>query len=183
MDKQLVAEHPGGWKAYITQDEDPESPDAWDDAPPDATVYLTTTRNRYFEKNPDYLEDAEERSACWSFPLYAYIHGGVSLGIGRGSVMDCPWDSGQIGEVRVRKEAFASEQQAREAAQAEVCTWNQYLSWDIWGVIIEQDGEHRDSCWGFYGEDNASAEARTMLASAVDLELGNTLKIDAVWAW
>lgn len=36
----------------------------------------------------------------------------------------------------------------------EVKTFDQYLRGEIYGFIIETvDGEHLDSCWGFYGED------------------------------
>lgn len=31
---------------------------------------------------------------------------------------------------------------------------NQYLLGDVWGFVVEdKDGEHLDSCWGFFGDD------------------------------
>jgi hypothetical protein len=39
-------------------------------------------------------------------------------------------------------------------------TWNQYLSGDVYGFIIEDgEGTDVDSCWGFYGLETVKQEA------------------------
>ena len=50
--------------------------------------------------------------------------------------------------------------------RAEVETYDQYLTGDIWNVRIETgDGDILDSCGGFYGLDYAKEEGRSMLGS------------------
>lgn len=36
--------------------------------------------------------------------------------------------------------------------EAELMVYNAYLSGDVWGYEVLRDGEHVDSCWGFYGD-------------------------------
>ena len=43
--------------------------------------------------------------------------------------------------------------EAKKILEGEVETYNQYLTGDVYGFILEKpDGEHIDSCWGFYGD-------------------------------
>jgi len=38
--------------------------------------------------------------------------------------------------------------------KGEVEVYDQYLCGDVWGfVLVDEDGEELDSCWGFYGDD------------------------------
>jgi hypothetical protein len=50
------------------------------------------------------------------------------------------------------------------AAQAEEL--NAYFAGDVFGYVIEHDGEHVDSCWGFYGADSVR-EAANEAANAM----------------
>ena len=55
---------------------------------------------------------------------------------------------------------------ARKAALGLIQEWNDYLSGNVYGYVVEDErGEHLDSCWGFYGDYNADggclSEART----------------------
>ena len=91
----------------------------------------------------------------------------------------CPWDSGQIGWIWMRRksalEAFSRGgkrltpkiwRQAEEALRAEVREYHQFLSSDVWHVRVENgEGETLDSCGGFYGSDYAIQEGREMLAA------------------
>ena len=37
--------------------------------------------------------------------------------------------------------------------------YDQYLTGDVWGYVIEDSESHEiESCWGFYGEDYCMAE-------------------------
>jgi len=57
-----------------------------------------------------------------------------------------------------------------QVAQQHIEAWNQYLSGDVWGYIIERaeecsscghvEYEQLDSCWGFYGADYVCKVAR-----------------------
>jgi len=57
---------------------------------------------------------------------------------------------------------------ARELLISEVKEYDQYLTGDVYGYVVEDaDGEHIDSCWGFYGLDYCIEEAK----SAIDYHI------------
>lgn len=159
-------------KAYtmrIERDDDPQSPDDWDNE----DLFLVAF-HRSFEVTRKGFTSAEDvgewRDEYAILPLYAYIHGGVSLSV---SGFSCPWDSGQVGYVLVRKGAGFSMEDGTAADTPEVQEyvakllveeWNQYLGGDVWGYIIEDsEGDDIDSCWGIYGEENAYSEGEEAL--------------------
>ena len=54
-------------------------------------------------------------------------------------------------------------------AVAQVEAWNQYLSGDVYGYIVENaGGEHLESCWGFYGFEYAKERALDALQHRVE---------------
>lgn len=103
-------------------------------------------------------------------PLFVYEHGGITMSTGRFS---CPWDSGQAGWIyctmdQVRHEWAGDVQAAEKYLRGEVEEYDQYLTGDVWGYVIEdEDGIELDSCWGFYGYDYALSEGKAALAHAV----------------
>lgn len=113
------------------------------------------------------------------FPVYAYIHGGIALSLGRGGQFSCPFDSGQIGWILYRKDKMLSEfggkifskalkDRAKKNAEAIIETMNQWLSGDVYGYIID-DGEG-DSCWGFFGMEDCIEEAKSQVDYMVEQE-------------
>lgn len=69
------------------------------------------------------------------------------------------FDSGQIGFLLVTREE-SEIPEPDKYAEGMVEEWNQYLSGDVWGFTVEDgDGNHIDSCWGFYGFDYCKTEA------------------------
>lgn len=107
-------------------------------------------------------------------PVYAYEHGGITI---RAQSFSCSFDSGQIGFVVVSEATIKREygelnsktfDDARTMAMAELKEYNQYLTGDVWGYYIMEKKtcdlgcEHEielDSCFGYYGEENAIDEA------------------------
>jgi hypothetical protein len=158
-----------GYTVKIIQDRDAESPDK----DGDNGLFIVTTRNRYFQVlHNDWdaktlMEHKDDCKGYWIFPLRAYIHSGVALSLGSGGQFSDPWDSGQIGFVFASKAEWKYETRdtkrcasAFKAAQALVETWNQYLSGDVYGFVIEQpNGDDVDSCWGVYGLEYCKSEA------------------------
>lgn len=154
-----------GYTVKLIADQDAQAPDEYGDD----NVILVTTRNRYFERlhngddAPALDADREFNKRYWAFPVYAYIHSGVALSLGRGGQFADPWDSGRIGtlflaksEWRYRTRNLKKAWSAERYAKAHIEEWNQYLSGDVWGFVIETpDGEDVDSCWGHYGIDYA----------------------------
>jgi len=137
----------------------------------------------------------KEEGAIIVLPLYLYDHSGLRMKVGsfRGLLPQghAEFDSGQVGFIyttrkrivenfmgkRLTKERLAL---AEEVLRGEVEEYDQYLSGDVWGFVIEDaEGEHIDSCWGFYGLDYARGEATRALGEAL-ASIQNTEKGELV---
>jgi len=107
--------------------------------------------------------------------LYLYDHSGITM---RTSAFSDPWDSGKVGFIYVSREKVLKEyswkvltakrrKQIAEYLDAEVRTYDQYLTGDVYGFTVEEhnnetgEWEEIDSCWGFYGEDVDSVHDHT----------------------
>jgi len=115
-------------------------------------------------------ESLEDIIEGWTLPsdivvdLYLYDHGNLSIST---SPYHCRWDSGKIGFAvipvnTIVKEYGDDSQESREKALkcllAEVKIYDQYLSGQCYGYVLEDaEGEEIDSCWGFYGYDHESS--------------------------
>lgn len=166
-------------RARIEYDTDPMSPTEWSNL---GEIVYRSDRHTLGTKrvSSDELEDISSKIQSGEYvglPVYAHVHGGFSLSTGPFS---CPWDSGQSGFVYCTKKKAIAEfgkktltARAREATlrclKAEVETFHQYLNGDVYQVIIERpDGEHLDSCYGFYGLSYAIEEAKAMGAHRLE---------------
>ena len=95
-------------------------------------------------------------------PLYLYDHSGITMST---CPFACEWDSGQVGWIICDKETTERDFNgdrglAEKCLIAEVATYDQYLTGDVYGFIVEErdddddEGwEELDSCWGFFGSD------------------------------
>lgn len=156
----------------IEQDTNATSPSDWEDK----SLFLVAKHRDFYVPEPDQKripESANEvvdnwKRTHWVFPLEAYIHSGIVLALsGEGNFPDRNWDVSQLGFVFASKKEWRLSKSARKAALSKVSEWNQYLSGDVWGIVIEDDeGNEVDSCWGFYGREYAETEAKQMLADA-----------------
>lgn len=169
-----------GHKIDIFPDYDPQNP-----REDDNLCEIHYHSNRYVLGNKNWSGKIEEyshmlkeaeRQGDLIIPLYAYIHGGIVLSLGtdfRGKLAQghYEFDSGRCGTVIVRKKKFISEfgvkiftqklkYKAFEIAHGEIETFNQYLSGDIYGYVIN-DGE--ESCWGYYGIEDCISEAKSVV--------------------
>jgi hypothetical protein len=116
--------------------------------------------------------------AALILPLYLYGHSGITL---QTIPFSCPWDSGQIGFIYMDRATIlntapgnpkiltkATKAWATQCLLTEVQTYDQYLTGDVWGYVIEDSkGNEVDSCWGFYGESYCKAEGESMMAQLV----------------
>lgn len=171
MEEKNTVETLGAFSLRIEQDTDAQSPEEWGD---DA-LFLVADHRQFYVKPPkestfeSVVEDYKKTHHV--FGLEAYIHSGVVLALSReGSFPDRNWDVSQLGAVFVSKQEWKTRKAAEKAARGHIETWNQYLSGDVYGFIVEDsDGEHVDSCWGFYGgEKDALAEGKVMLRHAFE---------------
>ena len=111
-------------------------------------------------------------------PLYLYDHSGITIST---SPFGCQWDSGRVGFVIVDKDNLQSitgdadghsEDYLHEVIDAEVKTYDQYLTGEVYGFKVyevetcDKGHEHKtllDSCFGYYDEDDAESEAKAMI--------------------
>ena len=100
--------------------------------------------------NPDY----------WFFPVYGYVHSGVSLSL---KPVSCRWDSGVAGYIAVKRPSRGGEWRARKAflayAEAYIETFNAWLAGACYGFEVIETGSDEvvDSCWGFIGFDHETS--------------------------
>lgn len=129
------------------------------------------------------LERLAGKSLVYWMPLYLYDHSGITMSTGP---FACPWDSGQVGIIYVTRRKAEQEmprwdgedesdweQRVCQALRSEVAVYDQYLTGDVYGFVLEsldreqvETGEapedfadepsvwdDGDSCWGFFGDD------------------------------
>ena len=122
-------------------------------------------------------EITEDPEAIW-LPVYAYIHGGVTIStVGKGQYID-RWDGGMCGIIyayrnNVRKmgiKPWGDHETIEDAVHAilegEIEEYDMYLRGDVYGIVVEDENEEEiESCWGYYGWDYAREEAQRQAES------------------
>lgn len=107
------------------------------------------------------------------FPVYAYIHSGVALSLGRSEYpFNDRWDVSYRGFILIKKEKGLSwkREKAHKIAEKLIKCWNQYLSGEVYGFRID---ELDDSCGGYYGNPEESGlldEARSVIDYHISYE-------------
>jgi hypothetical protein len=163
----------------IEQDCYGESPRSWDNL---ARVILASHTHigdnhdiqfsGEYNSREDFIETGEQevrkqlKDVVICKPLHYYEHSGCGVSTSMGYPFNCRWDSGTIGFVVITKEDIRKNwgikrvtqkyiDHADEILEGEIETLNQYLSGDVYSFTIEDlDGNHIDSCSGFYGGDH-----------------------------
>jgi hypothetical protein len=146
--------------------------DTFDEAQND----LTDTIKEWEEEMLNELNDEELMEIIEQhvviLPLFLYDHSGVTM---RTSSFNDRWDSGQVGWIYAEKtylleetgynhQQLFNEGKAEELLIGEVKTYDQFLTGDVYGFILEEKDEEGevldviDSCWGFYGLEHLKAE-------------------------
>lgn len=99
--------------------------------------------------------------------LYLYDHSGITMST---APFHCPWDSGRVGFIYTER-TCTEYPDLRAGLTAEVETYDQYLTGDVYQYIIEDDeGNCIDSCCNFYGFDECK-QAAIESAQAIDQQL------------
>jgi len=120
----------------------------------------------------------EEEKAEVILPVSLYDHSGIKMTVGTAS----GWDCGQVGFIYMTGENMLSAfnektitdallKRATEALEAEVATYNQYLTGEVYGFVVEDDdGNIVDSCYDIYGREEVEREGEVSLKFYQDLE-------------
>ncbi len=165
----------------IEQDSSPDSPRTWDNLGTmvcfhkrydlgDKTDYRSEDYDSWDELRQGIIDNEGE---VFMLPLYLYDHSGITIST---RPFNCNWDSGQVGYIfvsrnKVKKEGI-DETKVLDYLKGEVETYDQYLTGDVWGYRVYEvetcslGHEHKvlvDSCWGFFGEEYAEKEGRSLL--------------------
>jgi len=124
-------------------------------------------------------------------PLFIYDHGGVCLSTKGDGVFSDPWDSCMVGFIAITQDRVnmhfskdgsdvgLSEEELESIIQYDITEYNQYLAGDVYGYIIEDEfGNELDSCWGYYGRDNAEQALQEELQSFLPSTAKLLLEID-----
>lgn len=99
-------------------------------------------------------------------PVSLYDHSGLNIYIGS---PQCRWDSGYVGFIYQTKQdtlhnlSDATEDNWKDIAmkhmEAEMETYNYYVSGQVYGYVIEdEEGDEIDSCWGYFGDEDAKSQ-------------------------
>lgn len=164
----------GHLRVLIEQDCDPQSPAEWDNV---GEIVYTSLRytlgtRRVAHAQMDDIHRGIISGELIGMPVFAYVHGGAMIRTAESNPFNCPWDSGQSGFVYCTRERAIQEfpgqveKVVRRAAlrtmAAEVETFNQYLQGDVYGYRIMDGDNEVESCWGLYGLDYATKEAKAV---------------------
>jgi hypothetical protein len=126
-------------------------------------IHIGHSRYSFGDENHNDAESihAAEREAIAKgdlvYPLYMLDHGGITLSL---TPFSCPWDSGQVGFVQVRKSEIMANwgkknwtkklrDKAYEVAGQEVTEMDNYVRGEVYCYSIN-DGE--ETCGGYIGE-------------------------------
>jgi len=133
----------------------------------------------------EYVNKFFNKKKYLTLPLYLYNHSGITMNT---CGFSCQWDSGMVGFIYISYEKIQSEygsmnteqiNKVREYLINEVKVYDQFLTGDVYGYIISNDeNDHIDSCWGFYGYDYCLNEAKAYIDSCLPIQL----KLEGV-AW
>ena len=116
----------------------------------------------------DYI--IKELNAVVILPVFMYEHGGVTINT---TGFSCRWDSGQIGFIYVDRETILKEysckyiskkikEKVKKTLLSEIEIYDKYLRGEVYGFVIEDaNGEHHDSCWGYYEKDYMISECKS----------------------
>jgi hypothetical protein len=158
-----------GLTVKIHPDTDPSSPREWDNV---GTILYTSSRYNLGDKQVSSEEIKaifeDKNNIC--LPVYAYIHGDITLNT---TGFTCPWDSGQCGIIYVSKEKARKEfgrltkktmAKVLDNLKSEIKTFDQFLRGEVYGYTLEDsEGNEKDSCWGFLGYSSPEALAEEIL--------------------
>ena len=92
-----------------------------------------------------------------SLPLWLYDHGGITISCGdRVYPYNDRWDSGLVGWIVYARQAEDREDWREKAfarMRAEVEEYDHYLTGEVYGFTLYENGEETDTIWSYYGDD------------------------------
>jgi hypothetical protein len=176
----------------IEQDSNPESPREWDNFGKMVCFhnrYNLGDKHDYKSNDYDGWEEVKEQlikdGAKVILPVYMYDHSGITIST---APFGCRFDSGQVGFIYCTAKDMDSdgmagkidEDRAIILLKGEIESYDSYLRGEVYGYrVFEQEEcskghlheEELDSCWGYYSEEDATAEAECIIEYYKNKEL------------
>lgn len=173
-------------KIRIERDDDPSSPREWDNLGRMVCFHRSYNLGDKHDYNTAHYDGwaavraaiTKEENAVVILPLFLFDHSGITMSCSTDMFRAADshgWDWGCVGFIFARREDVLKEygkkritkktlENVTKVLVGEVETYDLYLTGDVWGYIVEDDdGEHLDSCWGFYGREYCEKEAADMV--------------------
>lgn len=158
-----------GFSARIFHDPDCEQPFAHDD-----TVRIVVLHRRYIDpsggdcgRDPDEVAawECENAQDWFTIPLYLYDHSGTIYRTGYGNPFHCPWDSGRVGIIALKRSEWGKGTESDETlagfAQAIAAEYSAWANGDCYGYVLCDAADREcDSCWGFIGIETVREQAQ-----------------------
>ena len=159
----------------IYQDDDPcEGPREWDNFGKIICFHPRYDLGDKHDMSKEELLETVQREDVIALPLYLYDHSGITMNT---SGFSCPWDSGKVGYIYITYEKIKKEYNKKRVTKSlvnkvikylrqEVKTYDDHLTGNVYGFVIEnKEGDHVDSCWGYYGnyEEHCLKEAKSIV--------------------
>lgn len=191
MEAIETTEYENGYEAQIFFDEHPTSPREWDCFGKIIAWHPNYSLGEINLNKPtmDEVNEAMETPIV-VLAIYCYEHSGITISTGNNQYpFNDIWDSGQVGFIYVDREAILKEfdvteitkeivEKAKSILQSEIETFDLYLTGQVFGYVVEKDGDFVDSCWGFYEQDYMVKEAE----SSIDCHIRESKKLDNLMA-
>lgn len=169
----IVSKEIGGNVVNIVIDADAPKPEAHF-----GTIYYVSNRYTLGHErlDADEIRRIEKSDDYVVLPVYAYIHGGVALSTKsfRGKLPQghAEFDSGKCGIIAVSKEEIRNRagvkrvtrkvrEQIEIVLKAQVEEFSLWANGECFGYVIERPDGTEDSCFGFYGLDDALEAAES----------------------
>jgi len=173
-----------GYTIFIESEDSASSPREWDNL---GTMVCFNSRrplgDKHDFKSPEEFKKFWNRTKAVVLPLYIYDHSGITMNT---TGFSCPHDSGQVGWIYVTSEKIREEyswkhltKKRRETIagylKAEVKTFDQYLTGDVYGIskIADPEGNELEegSVWGFYGHDHKESSLMESAEGTIEYDL------------
>ncbi|QIV65788.1 hypothetical protein Cp1R7AA1_028 [Mesorhizobium phage Cp1R7A-A1] len=150
-----------GWSAEISHDEDCEQPYDGDEGVKIVVLhrnYIDPAKGKLGRSADEVQQWAKDNARDWYVTnLYMYEHSGVAYRAGERNPFSCPWDSGQVGIVALKKSDWGRGKGERNAKRLEYAKgvaeeYGRWANGECYGYVLrDPEGEERDSCWGHIG--------------------------------
>ena len=157
-----------GLRASIYHDPDVEGPNSCDDA-----LRIVILHGRYLDPSDGACGSDPGEVAAWerkneaqwfSIPLFLYDHSGTVYRVGHSNPFHCPWDSGRVGIIALKRSEWGSgtesDDKLTEYAAAIAAEYTSWANGECYGYVLSDAAGHEiESCWGFIGMDTVREQA------------------------